>query len=537
MSAAYEDLPVCRPQCSPPDNQFNTLDTSKCGLLCDADSDCGCELKCFGKSNGGGPEGRKFCKFMPGNSETRATAQWVNLDKSTWKVDANWDQTPSCMSPIWVEVVNAQTQHAISGVEIKLYKDKERKRELLKLTTGATKTKFFTSLATFTVYVEKEGYAPISRTMDRVKNCPDPLNCGLQFSLSEKLDSDDVHPDGCYITGKPSDINWQMRAVLEWDAKPQDLDIWARSWDCYNSVEHAYFCDGSKARDYTVESGLFGIGRYRVPTCKRGEMTDGATRDFESQACVSMKCKETASYQTAVDFNGRPVCPSSYANQFPKWVSWESRSLQKLQYRLGGDYSHRSGPVPAKDSQGWNHDNYIVLDIDKRTGFGPETVTFRNVPPGLYQIAVNKFSDDGSQNIAAGNPRVNIYMGGNSIAIECSIDKSCKMSSRVWNVVNIEVAYWKDVPGSDEKMYTIRIIDDQELLKKLAWVQLPTSQELGKDNQGFDYFSMLQDEYSDQALQNVCYGTCHLAKDHQGFEDCMKRKQPLKANLTEIRWA
>eukprot|EP00913_Durusdinium_trenchii_P013971 g13118.t1 len=84
-----------------------------------------------------------------------------------------------------------------------------------------------------------------------------------------------------------------MRAVLEWEEQPADLDIWARNYDCYRNVEKAYSCDGQKP--FEKPGWLSG-----ATTCKR-----------------------------------RPHCQSNHPghNQYHKWVLFDTRFASKLSRR------------------------------------------------------------------------------------------------------------------------------------------------------------------------------------------------------------
>lgn len=84
----------------------------------------------------------------------------------------------------------------------------------------------------------------------------------------------------------------------------------------------------------------------------------------------------------------------------------------------------------------------LNLEVDHRDGFGPETMTFTNVPPGLYKIAVHAFSLETS--LREANPTVKFWLG-DAVLIHCTLDrKSCGQSRqysdvRWWNVATLSV--------------------------------------------------------------------------------------------------
>merc|ERR550525_75012 len=103
----------------------------------------------------------------------------------------------------------------------------------------------------------------------------------------------------------------------------------------------------------------------------------------------------------------------------------------------------------------WNVPNSIALDVDKRKGYGPETITFNNVVPGVYQVLVHSYSP--TRNVKRGNPRITVYLGGNNLKLKCFIPDSCRTSSRLWNALNVEVSEAGMVDG--EPQFAIRVLD------------------------------------------------------------------------------
>eukprot|EP00913_Durusdinium_trenchii_P027475 g25767.t1 len=161
----------------------------------------------------------------------------------------------------------------------------------------------------------------------------------------------------------------------------------------------------------------------------------------------------------------------------------------------------------------------MVLDVDEQNGRGPETISFKNVPPGLYQVVVNQWTTTGRsvylngrrvkvEDVSWGNPRVNLYIGGNSIRFECEISDACRMKSRVWNVLNIKVEDAGPLEGSTPDRY---------YNQKKRWVYY------SKDSEGQDWFykATQGNEYTDEYLESVCYGECEPAEPE--FKDCLAR--------------
>jgi len=163
------------------------------------------------------------------------------------------------------------------------------------------------------------------------------------------------------------------------------------------------------------------------------------------------------------------------------------------------------------------------LDVDQRNGFGPETVSFKNVPPGTYQIVVDTFVSNGFEDIRLGNPVVTLYFGKSSTPFKCKIDPSCTRSSKMWNVVNIVVEEVKANVTSET--YRIRLKDTLQNMEDLRVLDMTTD---GKFKQRHDTSS----DYSSEYLQNVCYGVCEPANgDFHGpkgkpYASCVERLDP-----------
>lgn len=165
----------------------------------------------------------------------------------------------------------------------------------------------------------------------------------------------------------------------------------------------------------------------------------------------------------------------------------------------------------------------MLLDVDEVSGYGPETITFNNVPPGTYQIAANIFSPAASyypEGIKKGNPILRIIVGSDNLEFVCKIDKTCKSTSRIWNVANIRIldageVYENGGPTGKHK-YFIRVLDRKETMPKLSAFDLGTTQ-----RKTDEYFALEEPMmYNDAQLQDACVGVCTPPKD---YETCMER--------------
>eukprot|EP00930_Biecheleria_cincta_P041874 TRINITY_DN2877_c0_g3_i1.p1 TRINITY_DN2877_c0_g3~~TRINITY_DN2877_c0_g3_i1.p1 ORF type:complete len:1175 (+),score=162.63 TRINITY_DN2877_c0_g3_i1:55-3579(+) len=522
----YELSPTCRPVCVKPDSQFNLLEVIGCSG-CIAGTDCPCRLECRGGNKAlKGREGDKVCKLHQASATSMPTAEWA--DKLKADDEEAVSGVPQCLPPITISVVDAINQEALGGVTIKVYIASSNKEDRLLevlVTSDSARDKsvmFYCEATSMSVRIEKDGYSSILRQLDRGSNCEDPSKCRFQFSLSKALPGNHLHPQGCFVKGKPRSIEWEMRAVLEWDNSPRDLDIWARNWGCYDAVERGYNCKGSNA---TAKEGAGILGPFwKVPVCKRDFFGRPLVKRAEFNACAMKGCRFTG-LSSVVAFSsetekGSPLCHYVMTDQFPKWVHYASRYVDSMDRRIvGHDPEARlKGRVqPLPEAVNWNPDHYMLLDVDKKTGYGPETVTFHNVPPGIYQVVVNQFSRGNGLRLVHGNPRVTVYIGRNNVAFECKISPQCVQDAFVWNVVNIEVTAGKAAPDG-ELEYEIRLIDNEEDMKILRRIELPTAR-------GIDQLAC--HPYSDQELKQVCYGKCSLVDKslEHAYGSCLKSRK------------
>lgn len=557
-TAEFIHLPDCNPVCEPPGDQFKTMDVSQCQNRCQAgDLSCPCHIRCIGRQAGGGAVGDKICRLIPGDANRAAYGKWVNADQRTWpqngeEGDDNWDAMPNCMSPLLVRVVDATNQEPVPHVTVEVYDDQDRHRiPFKKNTTDKGLMVFSTAIVHLFFKIHKEGWNEVQKVIDRVSHCEDPTKCLIQFAVSKKLLSGDVHPDGCYFLAQPGKVSYQMRAILQWNQKPADLDLWVRKVDCAESARKRYGCFSEGDEEYSASSD----------TCERDKFSpykDRGTASFEARSCRVRSCvvhgdPQVTNFRPSGDGKTKePICPKDFPNQFPKWVYWGARYVDRLEKQIvteGSDGWFGGGkrfvPQDAPGASAWTTNgvkNFMILDVDQRRGRGPETVTFFNAPPGRYQIAVDQFSRDGhssSPNIMDGMPYVTIYLGGNEVAFVCEIDPNCPEVQAVWNVVNIEI---REVgPNGDGKTrYSVRLIDQKEQMQRLHAINLPTDGAPMRVNRWVpwgvggrmgvkypkpeDYFKPSIADYNDAQLTQVCHGKCVRAEGTtEDYDQCLVR--------------
>jgi len=562
LDVPQAQFPVCAPICERPDDQYGKLDVRLCSARCTGNQQCNCDVRCKGAKSGGGATGKKRCKLFPGNDTVDASAAWVDanlemedrvsftlsvdVDSETGKsrseeqwesvvrlaisdalgynvmpsdvevgiswlgsklqvgakvysgasgqqvkaiVDGGglkdavaaalgmpdtsgmtgfgvanvkllpaaqgWNQLPQCLPPITIEVVSAQTNKAVYGAEISIYPDEARTPGTETL-TAKTAMNGRVSLATegrfYTVTFPK--YAAASGFFDRSTCGASQSSCSFKVAISPEMPGQEIDLQDCTFVGKaPNNPQFMLRAVLTWDKRPADLDIWARSLDCARDIWDKYSCNpGSSRCQYLFTS----------PSVLRRH----------DRCIVRSGGSKTASKTT---------------NQLPQWAHW---------------YNKRVDTLNRDERRPWVESNYIKLDVDERNGFGPETVTFGNLPPGTYQIVVDTFTN-GYADIRVGRPVVTLYLGRSSIPFKCTISPSCTAASRVWNVVNIVI---EEVSrNSTSETYRVRLKDSRANMEKLHLLDVVTSSSF-----------QLRHGYSDRYLQNVCFGACAPADGRAG---------------------
>jgi len=269
-----------------------------------------------------------------------------------------------------------------------------------------------------------------------------------------------------------------MRAVLEWNDLIQDLDLWSRPHGCAEEVQKYYG--------------------------HRSKLIDDDVFDLESQSCSVHNCvtrkgsRETAIYKKT----GHYRCKTYYNDQFSKWVFFMSRQVKHLDKRIDRKNKKVYVPDRFKDEYGeWNHKNSITLNLDDVNGMGPETMTYTNIPPGTYQIAVEKYSAE-NETLQVANPVVNIYIGASGIKFECRIDPSCKYAATMWNVADVEVI------AVNETYYRVQIRNSA--LKPLRAIDMPTNGVIKGGGWRGKYFEPYYTLYTDEYLSKTCQGRCEL---------------------------
>lgn len=230
------------------------------------------------------------------------------------------------------------------------------------------------------------------------------------------------------------------------------------------------------------------------------------------------------------------VGPSARLNQFKEgdcegvWACSDGNNLEdhvKFQPLWSHADNHAAKPFvkltkrPDGKQSKWNPDHGIVLDVDERSGHGPETITFRNVPPGTYQVAANIFSSpEYYKDIRKGHPTIRLFIGSSTEEFICQIEDDCQMTSRVWSVANIRIVdageEYENGQRTGKHRYFLRVIDSEETMAKLDHVGLGTTQ-----TQTDDYFQAFSEfSYNSVQLGHTCVGKC---RPPAGYENCMER--------------
>eukprot|EP00392_Amoebophrya_sp_AT5.2_P009483 g9511.t1 len=149
----------------------------------------------------------------------------------------------------------------------------------------------------------------------------------------------------------------------------------------------------------------------------------------------------------------------------------------------------------------------LELEVDHRDGFGPETITMTNVPPGLYKFGVHAFTEDMYLREATATVK---FWFGDTVLIHCKLDvESCAdpqySDVRWWNVATvlvepIENSFVHENPdgttstgpgpanGKDKKqVYRVKLLQNSESesgamnknkKQPLQWRDLPTREDV-----------------------------------------------------------
>jgi len=417
-----------------------------------------------------------------------------------------------------------------------------------------------TSLVNLKFKITLGGYNVYQDSKNRLTYCSDPTRCVISFPISKKLKGDAVHPEGCFFTAKPNmGVTFEMRAVLTWNENPSDLDIWVRNVGCSEDTRKRYLCWKDDEPQYREDEN----------TCSRYRFRDGNTRALERGACATKVCQTKTTGQAATVFSsgGTPQCSSNYVNDFPKWVFWKARMMDRMDLRIGnfrlhvdrpfwegGDIKTSGSVVRSGDAGDWRYrtSHWIVLDVDQTRGKGPETVTFHNVPPGTYQIAVDQFPDRTGNSIKEANPEVKIYLGSNAVTFLCSIPPECRSAEKIWSVVDIVIKADGQIEkeGVMQNKYSVRLLDDASRMAPLERDTAPTSDRtdsvdrsgppcswrgtglfgLGSkkyqcDVHWDDYYGQIS-SYTDDKYAKICRGSCVVGEgtNNIGFDSCLDHR-------------
>jgi len=192
----------------------------------------------------------------------------------------------------------------------------------------------------------------------------------------------------------------------------------------------------------------------------------------------------------------------------------------------------------SMDQPGAKGYSRIELDVDHRDSFGPETVTFTNVPPGLYKIAVHAFSTE--RRLRDASPTVKFWLG-DSVLVHCTLDRdSCAdpeySDIRWWNVATLRVEKLDyavnaetTLQGSRSKQQTYRVRlfgDERKGVKRLQYRDLPTREDVALDYSRSSrrrYYSRTQllntdsksgskEENNWTLLSKTCVSRCRIEK-------------------------
>jgi len=582
--AEFGSLPKCEPMCEPPDDQFATLDVSRCNSRCYAVDgknaaeirrnlgknpwkQCSCDLQCIGVHQmHSGKTGKKVCAFVKGSETQGARGQWVDADPETWEFDDGskgrkyydkFDEMPSCLSPLVVQVNDATNGKVLRDVKLKL-EDTDTNVQIGKVTltrpgfgnlcSSGICAAFLTAARNIKITAMKEGYNDMEENFNRLEMCSaDPKQCKLEVNIAKKLKSGAVYPDGCFFVNKNNQVNFKIRAILQWSQHPEDLDIWMRQVQCAESVRKRYECYEKGDAEHDASNDK----------CQRSTFrTDAVSR--EAQSCHSKQCAELdngrGGFETVMREES-PDCGTSFPNQFPKWLNWASRYMEKL-HKINTGNGEGISTKTGTDSSDWDSaESYLLLDVDQREGYGPETITMHNPPPGDYQIIVHQFSETVpvhmQNNIMAGVPRVELTFGGNTgddrdqvVQFRCKITAECardisRKDAHLWQPVTIKIIKSGQVHDEETNQlldkYNIRLLRDnrQQFLTTIA---LPTTDtqltvtrwvpsRFGINFPSMeDYFEFKVPQYSGGELSEICYGECEGANPYtkENFGDCLK---------------
>lgn len=144
--------------------------------------------------------------------------------------------------------------------------------------------------------------------------------------------------------------------------------------------------------------------------------------------------------------------------------------------------AHLEGPLPGGgqfhihfDRKGDLAKNeHVSLDVDARTGRGPETLTVRGVMPGSYRYFVHDYTnraDKANRRLAQSGAVVKVYQGGQAQPFR--VDQ--KSVGTVWNVFTFEVAQDGRALVRAVNQYQHRDLDPAAVVEKFEIEGPPSS--------------------------------------------------------------
>ncbi|CAD7961401.1 unnamed protein product [Amoebophrya sp. A25] len=247
----------------------------------------------------------------------------------------------------------------------------------------------------------------------------------------------------------------------------------------------------------------------------------GAGYDICPIVSCASRLNEIKNGKKVVMYDKKQCTPT--VNQRSKWVSWVSPLLMHLEKAYGrreaiqhagsvsfanrltdslkqeqerkrklvekGELSNRRyerflKSMAMRKAKGASR---VELDIDHRDGFGPETITMTNVPPGIYKFAVHAFTED--MYLRDATPTVKFWLG-DTVLIHCKLDKdSCAdpqySDIRWWNVATLAVEELPTkvlIDGAEKQSYRVRLLSNEKKReKRMQWRDLPTREDLSPD--------------------------------------------------------
>mmetsp|Transcript_31798 Transcript_31798/g.83653 ORF Transcript_31798/g.83653 Transcript_31798/m.83653 type:complete len:876 (-) Transcript_31798:119-2746(-) len=441
-----------------------------------------------------------------------------------------------------VKLLDALTGESLAGVSITV--------EVLKVVEKVTRytdkdgwAEFSSDHLDFRILAQKKGYILATKDISLRRYCGERTgdDCVVQLAMSPELKGEDLG-EGCGFAARPDgSLDWEMRAVLEWNSG-EDLNLWARSWDCFEDTRIRYQCPYA-GQDQDGDLDIFGgVWQSTQSTdqeerCRRTDFTKPEVAQKEQQTCGMKTC---AFSDGVIDAQCAQAQMRYHANQWSKWLDEESGAyyVDDLQYRWNG-----SDRVVLPGAEAWMGDSYMKLDAHTEGGFGPETVTFRNPPPGTYQLVVNRMdpnseaSQTSQRTITDESPLVTVYLG-NSAVFDCEIDPDCAIRSRLWNVANIRIEEDGDEfdalgRRTGRKRYRASLVDTKQPMKKLHSLDLPTTEELaaktvrwapgpfGVPNLVYEHYFKSRYKDNDEYVQKVCYGSCRPRHSNSANRGCV----------------